>query len=329
MVSGLYVSNKYEFGTMLKKLRSLLGKQNRSVNNINEMFNILLDDTKSPKLNLGKLQATLNNQKEKINSIHEIEFKVFSQWGDDGIIQYLINKIDIVNKTFIEFGVENYKESNTRFLLINNNWSGYVIDGSKENIGYIKRDSISWAFDIRAKEAFITKENINELLSEFIRLGYDPEIGLLSIDIDGNDFWIWKEIDVINPIIVVTEYNAVFGKYNAWTIPYKADFYRHNESTSFQYWGASLKAFCKLAETKGYYFIGCNSNGNNAYFVRKDKISNLRKLGPEEGFTDSKFREYVDLNGERVGGNNRLKLIAGMNILDLESNEIKKIEVNV
>ena len=311
---------------MIKRVINFFKKQNRSVNNINEIFNNAVDDTKSLKLNLGRLHATLNNQKGKINSIQDVEFKVFSQWGDDGIIQYLINKVDIPNKTFIEFGVENYKESNTRFLLINNNWSGYVIDGSKDNINFIKKDPISWAFDLHAKDAFITRDNINELLVEFIKKGYDSEIGLLSIDIDGNDFWVWKEINLINPIIVITEYNAVFGKENAWSIPYAADFYRHNASDSFQYWGASLKAFCKLAGSKGYYFIGCNSNGNNAYFVRKDKISDLKPLSSEEGFMPSKFREFIDASGERIGGEDRLKLINGMNIYDIDADKIKKIE---
>ena len=90
----------------------------------------------------GRLFAQINKSREKeiINDIHQSEFKVFSQWGDDGMIQLLVNYLDIPKaaEKFVEFGVENYREANTRFLLINNNWSGLVIDGSKENIDYVK-----------------------------------------------------------------------------------------------------------------------------------------------------------------------------------------------
>jgi hypothetical protein len=257
--------------------------------------------------------------------LSEVEFQVFSQWGDDGIIQYLINHIDIPNKVFVEFGVENYKESNTRFLLLNNNWSGLVIDGDRRNIDFIKQDPISWAFDIHAVNAFITSSNINQLIGDFLAKGYSNEIGILSIDIDGNDYWIWKEINIVNPIIVIVEYNAVFGDSNAWTIPYKDDFYRLANDNSYQYWGASLKAFCILGEEKGYCFIGCNSNGNNAYFVRKDKIGPFKKLSCEEGFVESKFREYVDGHGERWKGDERLNLIKGKEVIDIILNASVKI----
>ena len=90
---------------------------------------------------LGKLLSKLNNEKEKLGSLHEVEFKVFSQWGDDGIIQYLINKIQMP-KNFVEFGVESYHEANTRFLLMNDNWSGLILDGSKENIENVHNQDI-------------------------------------------------------------------------------------------------------------------------------------------------------------------------------------------
>jgi hypothetical protein len=311
---------------MISRIKKFIEKRSLQLDKVPEIHSIINNDLKSPKVNLGQIQTFLNNQRSSITSLHEVEFQVFSQWGDDGIIQYLINKVDIPNKTFIEFGVENYRESNTRFLLINNNWSGLVIDGSKTNIDYIKKDIVSWAFDIHAEHAFITKENINNIISKFLNKGYNSEIGILSIDIDGNDFWIWKEIDVVKPIIVITEYNAVFGNEKSWTIPYKDDFYRLDYSKSYQYWGASLKAFYDLADKKGYYFVGCNSNGNNAYFIRKDKIGNyLKPINYKEGFIQSKFREYINENGERVGGNERVNLIKGMEIFNLETNKLETI----
>src|SRR5438045_9798776 len=106
---------------MLQKIKDFIKIKSSQLNKLDEIQRSIYSDQKSPKINLGQIQSFLNNQKQKINGLQEVEFQVFSQWGDDGIIQYLINKIDIPNKTFVEFGVENYKESNTRFLLINNN----------------------------------------------------------------------------------------------------------------------------------------------------------------------------------------------------------------
>ena len=87
------------------------------------------------KLLLGKLLSEINSKKNP-SKVEEIEFKVFSQFGDDGIIQFLTSRInfDEKNRSFVEFGVENYQESNTRFLLFNDNWSGLVIDSSRQNI---------------------------------------------------------------------------------------------------------------------------------------------------------------------------------------------------
>ncbi len=246
---------------------------------------------------------------------------MFSQWGDDGIIQYLIEKISIPNKTFIEFGVENYTESNTRFLLVNNNWTGFVLDGSKENINYIKNEIISWSNELYAEAAFITAENINELLNI---PPFDPEIGILSIDVDGNDYWIWKAIDCIKPVIVIVEYNSLFGKNTTWTIPYDPKFVREEKYSSILYFGASLKSLAILAEQKGYAFIGSNSSGNNAYFIRKDKIGNFKVKTVNEGYVLSKFRETL-INGERISGKNRIKLIEGLDVIDTVTGTASKI----
>jgi hypothetical protein len=307
---------------MFKNLLTFLREKNKSLNKVSDLHFKLENDLKSPKVNLGQIQTHLNNQKSSIKNLSEVEFQVFSQWGDDGIIQYLINKIEIPNKTFIEFGVENYKESNTRFLIINNNWSGYVIDGSKENIKFINGDIISWACELYYEAAFINKTNINDLLK---KPGFDPEIGLLSIDIDGNDYWIWKEIDCLDPIIVIAEYNSVFGSNKEWTIPYDDHFVRTNKHSSNLYYGASLKALYNLAKQKGYSFIGCNSKGNNAYFVRNDKVGIFQTKTVEEGFVRAKFREAV-INNKRVSASDKIKILDGMEIYDIATKQLTKID---
>jgi hypothetical protein len=267
----------------------------------------------------GKLLSELNCKKN-ISTLDEVEFQVFSQRGEDGVIQYLINHIDIPNKIFVEFGVETYTESNTRFLLINNNWSGLIIDGSKSNINFIKSDYIYWKYDITAVESFITKENINKIISEYTKVS---DIGILSVDIDGNDYWIWKEIDCIKPRIVICEYNSAFGNDKKVTVPYKADFVRRKEHYSDLYFGASLAAFCELAEEKGYDFIGTTRAGVNAYFVRKDLSSPFKKFTTQQGFNESDNRDSRDEKGNLtfLRHNQRLNLIKEKLVYDLEINQ--------
>lgn len=244
---------------------------------------------------IGRMLANQNCSKKDIKSIHEVEFSIFSQFGDDGIIQWLIDELDIPNKTFIEFGVENYKESNTRFLLMNNNWVGGVMDGSDTSVKQIINSYYYWKYDIQAKPAFVTKENINQLIQDF---QLHADLGLLHIDIDGNDYYVWEAINVINPIIVIVEYNSIFGYDRPITIQYSSDFVRFNKHYSGLYFGSSLLSLTDLAEKKGYNFIGCNLNGNNAYFVRKDKMTkNIPCLTAEQGFVSATNRETRNQQG--------------------------------
>lgn len=224
------------------------------------------------------------------------EFRVFSQWGEDGILQYLLRHVRIDCKLFVEFGVENYLESNTRFLLVNDNWNGLVLDGSRENIEYIRHDRIYWQHNLKAECHFITRENINSILTQH---GVSGDIGILSIDIDGNDYWVWQEISVVNPAIVVIEYNARLGPDKSLTVNYDPHFERAKAHHSNIYYGASLKALCQLASQKAYCFVGCNSHGNNAFFVRGDLMSPLlTELSVEDGFVRNWFRESRGADGE-------------------------------
>jgi hypothetical protein len=252
--------------------------------------------------------------------IHEAEFQIFSQFGDDGILQYLIEQAHPPVEKFIEFGVQDYSESNTRFLLLNNNWSGLVIDGNPTNIEVVKRQAYYWRHDLQAIAQFVDRDNINSL---FEAADFSGEIGLLSIDIDGNDYWVWEAIHTVNPVIVTVEYNSVFGPEHAVTIPYDPMFNRTQAHYSNLFWGASLKALCLLAEKKGYALVGCNSAGNNAHFVRKDKICNIPVKTAFQGYIESKFRESRDKEGmlTYLRGQQRLEAIKDMQIFDIEKND--------
>jgi hypothetical protein len=278
------------------------------------------------KILLGSILANniVARNKKKLS---EYEFKVFSQWGEDGIIQYLVQALDIPNKNFIEFGVETYRESNTRFLLMHDNWSGLVIDGSVSNIKDIKNQSFFWRYSLNAVKSFITKENINKLLVENKMEG---DIGILSIDIDGNDYWILKEINCVQPAILITEYNSVFGSERAISIPYKEDFVRGRNGISNLYYGASLAALNFAANQKGYSLIGCNSNGNNAFFVRNDMVDQLSYLKPltvSDAFVDAKFREAKDKKNNLLylQGSDRLEEVKGLPVINVITSEEEQL----
>ena len=276
------------------KILSILKSKFRHLNNLEDRQKQLITTVYKLQESLGRIES---KQLQVVNSpnIRDNEFRAFSQWGEDGIIQFLIRNVPINRKIFVEFGVQNYTESNTRFLLINNNWSGLVIDGGSEEIAYIKNDPIYWQYNLKAVNSFITKDNINQILSNN---GIQGEIGLLSVDIDGNDYWVWQAIDCINPAIVVSEYNFRFGANKAVTVPYDAGFVRTKAHYSNIYYGASLKALCILADRKGYAFVGCNSAGNNAFFVHKDlKPDAINEITVEEGYVRGQFRESRDEKG--------------------------------
>jgi hypothetical protein len=253
--------------------------------------------------------------------LRDAEFKVFSQFGDDGIIQHLIRALGPMPERFIEFGVEDYSESNTRFLLLNDNWSGLVLDGSAAHVERIRRQDFYWRHTLTAVQAFVDRDNVNQLFRDH---GFAGEIGLLSIDIDGNDYWVWEAIDAVDPVFVVCEYNAVFGPSRAVTVPYDPAFQRTRAHPSNLYWGASLKALCVLAERKGFAFVGANGAGNNAYFVRRDRLGGLRALGSEEGFVESRFRQSRDSQGRLtfLSGDSQMQAIMNEQVMDVERGEL-------
>jgi hypothetical protein len=264
----------------------------------------------------GKLLADRVRNLGPKRPLRDAEFKVFSQWGGDGILQYLIHQVGPTSKTFVEFGVQDYRESNTRFLLMNDNWRGLVIDSSTELMARLRMEDFYWRHDLTDVSAFITTENINALIRD---AGFAGPIGVLSIDIDGNDYWVWEALEVVDADIVIAEYNSVFGPSRAISVPYDPGFVRQDVHPSYLFWGCSLAALCLLAERKGYVFVGSDSNGNNAYFVKASRAQNLVPLTAAEGYVESHFRESRDANGRLsfVRGEGRLALIADMDVVDV------------
>jgi hypothetical protein len=272
----------------------------------------------------GSLCAARVRGLQRVASLAEAEFQVYSQWGEDGILQYLLARVAPRSRSFVEFGVQSYTESNTRFLLVHDNWSGLVIDSSQEFIDFIRGDAISWRHDLTALCAFITRDNINDLIAQRFA---GEDLGLLSVDIDGNDYWVWQAVNRVKPEIVVCEYNSVFGPKLAVSVPYSADFYRTQAHHSNLYFGASLAALCRLGEEKGYAFVGSNSAGNNAFFVRRDHLSGVAAHTAKEGYVESKFRESRDTAGQLnyLSGIERLRAIQDLPLVEVASGATRPI----
>jgi hypothetical protein len=266
----------------------------------------------------GRMAARQLPRNTQIADLSEVEFRVFSQWGEDGIVEWLASHVPVPNHRFVEFGVESFSEANCRFLLQNRNWSGLVFDGSAENIARLRTAQMYWMYDLRAGQAFITVENINELIRQ---AGFEGDIGILSIDIDGNDYWVWKAIHVVSPAIVICEYNPILGDTAPLVIPYESTFQRLRSHHSGLYFGASIAALRLLADEKGYAFVGSCSNGINAFFVRTDLAGSVIPLLSERRAFPSKHRDSRDANGRLTftGGLERSSLIARLPLVDLES----------
>ena len=298
-----------------KRLRRVLTKNTNA--RIDRLGARLDRDVAGLRLQIGDLQARRVRALPDRSPLWDAEFSVSSQFGDDGILQYLFSRIPAVER-FVEFGVEDYREANTRFLLQHDNWSGLILDSHPDLDTALLHQGLTILHDLTARSAFITAENIDGLIAD---AGFGGEIGLLSLDIDGNEYWVWKAIECARPQVVVTEYNCLFGAERSLTVPYDPAFERFAAHWSGMLCGASLPAFYGLAAEKGYAFVGCNSAGNNAYFVRRDLAAPFRVLRVDEGFVENKFRDTRDADGRftRLAGRAKLELIADAEVIDLES----------
>lgn len=192
-----------------------------------------------------------------LRDLTRYERRIYSQNGEDGILQAIFARVGTTNRYFVEIGTGDGSECNTRYLADHHDWRGLLLDCRYENpTRSLYRE-------------FVTAENINPL---FAKYNVPAEFDLLSIDIDGNDLWVWNSIDARwRPRVLVIEYNSNVGPDASLTIPYDQEFCWDGTT----YYGASLRALCALAELRGYALIACDSRGINAFFVRADLVAAL------------------------------------------------------
>tara|TARA_B110000027_G_scaffold128831_1_gene149668 strand:+ start:1153 stop:2103 length:951 start_codon:yes stop_codon:yes gene_type:complete len=273
---------------------------------------------------IGKVQISLNRNKyDEVEDLIDIEEKIFSQNGEDGIIDYLIHKLKIGNKNFVEIGVGNYRESNTRFLYNTYHPKGLIIDYIDDMKNKVKKHVNFWKGDLKICNEKIDSENILDLLNK----NCDYEIDLFSIDIDSIDYWIIKKLKNNISKIFVAEYNPVFGAELEVTVPNISGFERSKYHYSYLCYGMSLKALINLMDQKGYYFIGTNLQKINAFFILKefkkeDFFKNI-KIKSLDNYTNSNIRDSRDVNNKLnyLSGYKKLKEIEDCEVINLKDNK--------
>lgn len=189
-------------------------------------------------------------------------FRGMSQNEEDGITLALIREMGPGTRRFVEIGCGD-NGGNSGFLAQECGWSGLMLDGDASRIAVSR--AMYGGGPVSVVQAWITREKINELIQMH---GLDGDIDLLSIDIDGNDYWIWDAIHVCRPRVVIVEYNSLFGADLAVTVPYREDFFSKKYGKGYH--GASLQALTHLAARKGYRLVAVEPRGVNAFFLRND-----------------------------------------------------------
>lgn len=260
----------------------------------------------------------------ELQNLWDVEVRVFSQWGEDGILDYLLHRLDISKPKVLELGAGCFGECNSKFLAYNRNASVYAVDLRGDLPAGIAKSGLMWRNSLFWEVTKVTTGNIREISSRAFKLMNG--IDLVSIDLDGNDYWILKEMNLEEVSIVVAEYNPIFGLENSLTVINK-DLGRYERHSSGLLFGASFAAMVKLMKSKKFVFVGTNRVGNNAFFVRDGLESSLKVKIPKE----SEFYKYLDWRCREARGENgtlvyqtvdeSIKLISESKVFNIESSQ--------
>jgi hypothetical protein len=230
------------------------------------------------------------------------ETKLYSQNGEDGLLLHIFSHIGVTDRRLVEFGIEDGRECLARALVTHFGWSALLMDCEAANVADAKRffhdESGIDASRVKIVQSFVTAENIDATLAAN---GFEGDIDLLAIDIDGNDFWVWKAISAVRPRVVTIEYNASFGPGESVTVEYDPAFDRKAKHASGWYHGASLAALTDLGRRLGYALVGADSGGINAFFVRTELVSAaLPEVTAEEAWRPHRGRSARATQAEQI-----------------------------
>lgn len=264
---------------------------------------------------------------QNFENLWDAEVKVFSQWGEDGILDFLCEKIGISKPNIIEIGAGNFMECNSRFIAEFRNANVIAVDGRDDLTTAVKASPLYWKSNIIPIVEWVTPDNINRIMD----IGEEQfgKVDIFSIDLDGNDYWILRDVSLLNVAIVVLEYNPIFGASLKVTIPRNDEFDRYKSHFSGLYYGASLQAFIDLMLAKGFDFVGTNRVGNNAFFVHSRHVNRF-DFDTKSNYTkyvDWRIRESRSPKGELtyLSGSERLKVINDLPLIDLNTMQMHTV----
>jgi len=287
---------------------------------LNRFFLRYFDDIKIQK---GKIfEIKLQKNLKKFKNLNEVYFKVFSQDYEDGIIQYLLKSLEIFNVKFVEIGTQDYSESNTRYIFETMRCDGLIIDPYPNLEKKIKSFCKIWQNNLEIHNEYISPKNINKILK---RYSFDKDIDIFSLDIDGIDYWVLKEIPGTSKIFII-EYNPYFGSKSKISAPNIEKFDRFNYHQTGFCFGASLKLIVSLMKKKGYSFIGANRLNCNAFFLQDKLIHkiklNLPNIKNLSKFTKVKFKVLKNKTGRLVSANDLKNQISNVNVFSVDKNKL-------
>jgi len=266
----------------------------------------------------------------EIKNLSDADYKVFSQTGEDGIIDYLLYSLNIKVPKFVEIGVGDYRESNTRYIFQKNCSRGLIVDKNKNLEKKVSKIIKLWKGDLTIIETTVTSENILHILDSN---DFDNNLDVFSLDVDGIDYWILEVLPEKVSKIVVLEYNPIFGPNLEITIPNLNDFDRKKYHYSSLCFGTSLQALIKLMNKKKYVFVGSNIACFNAFFVLESEVKKLNLTLPDINdltkYTTSYIRDSRSIDGKLnyLSGKQKLKEIENCEVIDLSNPEKKLVKI--
>ena len=289
---------------------------------------IFQQDFETLKIRIGQQSVIAAKAlRPSLTKLSDAEVTVFSQWGEDGILDYLCDIAMLDRPNVLELGAGNFEECNSRFLVENRLANSVLVDARNDLIPYVKSAGVYWKTHMLAINSWITPETIRGIQSD--AKAFLGHIDIVSIDIDGNDYWVMNEFDFSDLTIVVAEYNPLFGSVFPVTIPRDDSFIRSDAHHSNLYYGVGILAWVKFFEARGFALAGTNKVGSNAFFIRSHLISKLDFVPNADltAYTNWGVRESRAENGKLnfLSGDERGRAISHLELLNVETGEMQRV----
>jgi hypothetical protein len=210
----------------------------------------------------------------------DVELRAFSQNGEDGILLYLFSVLGEPTRRCIEIGAGDGTQCNTANLIINHGWDWLLVEADPKRVeagrAFFATHPDTAVYPPKLVHARVTPASVDALLE---RNGFAGDVDLLSLDIDGIDYWVWEAMNAARPRIVVAEVQVIWGDERAVSVPYTPDFVPGFVDGFGVYSGASLPAFVALGRRKGYRLIGAQRYGVPYLPHHEDPARRPRRLG--------------------------------------------------